>query len=58
MTNEYCIRCTHEFKGEIKFLFFGQYYCQSCVIAIENDRSWPITLYMADTLKDIEQIEA
>jgi len=57
MTNEYCIRCTHEFKAEIKYFLLGGYYCVSCMDTIENDPSFPINVKQLQALASLTQIE-
>jgi len=58
MTNEYCIRCTHQFRGEIKYFLLGGYYCESCMITIENDPSFPVNVKHLQALASLNQIES
>jgi len=54
MTVRYCIRCTHEFKGETKYFLLGGYYCEACIETIEND---PRYLNKIRELASMRQIE-
>jgi len=57
MTIEHCIRCTHTFKGEVKYFLLGGYYCESCIIAIQKDPSWSIHAKQLQALASLTQIE-
>jgi len=53
-TKEYCIRCTHIFKGEERYFLLGAYYCHPCIEEIQND---PDYLNKVRELASMIQIE-
>jgi len=53
-TSKYCIRCTHEFKGEERYFLLGGYYCNFCIEEIQNDPDYMNTIRELASMIQIE----
>jgi len=54
MAKNFCVRCTHLFEFEVRYLLLGEYYCKACMIAIEHDHDYIQKVRELASLRQIE----